>query len=210
MVGLAVIGVVLLFTGHPLLGIAMLLAGGALGVAVGNASNGISILDWIKTEWRKVTTWWNTSVKKYFTLSWWSNLLSTTIGAAIQSFASKVRLPQIHFEYQQISPDNFLNKVFGITAFPVIRFYANGGFPEDGLFMANHGEMIGKFSNGKTAVANNEQITQGIARAVYDAFTSAMGDGRGDDKPIVIMLDGKEVARSTTKYQRQLARAGGV
>ena len=44
-----------------------------------------------------------------------------------------------------------------------------GGFPEDGLFMANHNELVGKFSNGKTAVANNQQITDGIAIAVQNA-----------------------------------------
>jgi hypothetical protein len=54
----------------------------------------------------------------------------------------------------------------GIPQFPK---YANGGFPEDGLFMANHNELVGGFSNGKTAVANNEQITEGIANAVYPA-----------------------------------------
>lgn len=47
--------------------------------------------------------------------------------------------------------------------------FATGGFPEDGLFMANHGELVGQFSNGKTAVANNEQITEGIAIAVRNA-----------------------------------------
>ena len=47
--------------------------------------------------------------------------------------------------------------------------FATGGFPEDGLFMANHGEVIGKFSNGQTAVANNEQIIEGISGGVYAA-----------------------------------------
>lgn len=52
--------------------------------------------------------------------------------------------------------------------------YSTGGFPEDGLFMANHSELVGKFSNGKTAVANNSQITQGIADAVRPAVYEAM------------------------------------
>ena len=47
--------------------------------------------------------------------------------------------------------------------------FAIGGFPEDGLFMANHNELVGQFSNGKTAVANNQQITDGIAIAVQNA-----------------------------------------
>ena len=47
--------------------------------------------------------------------------------------------------------------------------FKTGGFPEDGVFMANHTELVGKFSNGKTAVANNEQIVEGIAGGVYAA-----------------------------------------
>ena len=37
----------------------------------------------------------------------------------------------------------------------LIPQYKKGGFPEDGLFYANHTELVGKFSNGQTAVANN-------------------------------------------------------
>lgn len=54
-----------------------------------------------------------------------------------------------------------------ITLGTLPTFYT-GGFPEDGLFMANHNELVGQFSNGKTAVANNQQITEGIAIAVQD------------------------------------------
>ncbi len=46
-----------------------------------------------------------------------------------------------------------------------ITAFATGGFPEDGLFFANHNELVGKFSNGNTAVANNEQILTGIENA---------------------------------------------
>lgn len=46
-----------------------------------------------------------------------------------------------------------------------IKAFAAGGFPEDGLFFANHNELVGKFSNGNTAVANNEQILTGIENA---------------------------------------------
>lgn len=47
--------------------------------------------------------------------------------------------------------------------------FAQGGFPEDGFFYANHDELVGQFSNGKTAVANNEQIVEGIAGGVAAA-----------------------------------------
>ena len=35
--------------------------------------------------------------------------------------------------------------------------------------MANHNELVGQFSNGKTAVANNAQIVEGIRQGVEDA-----------------------------------------
>lgn len=61
---------------------------------------------------------------------------------------------------------------FGFNIKPVsIPRFKDGGFPdgEDGLFFANHNELVGKFSNGKTAAANNEQIVDGIRSGVYDA-----------------------------------------
>ena len=52
---------------------------------------------------------------------------------------------------------------------PHVPSFASGGFPEDGLFYANHGELVGQFSNGRTAVANNKQIVDGIENGVRDA-----------------------------------------
>lgn len=84
-------------------------------------------------------------------------------------------------------------------AIPVIPTFATGGFPEDGLFMANHNELVGQFSNGRTAVANNEQITQGIANAVgpavYEAVLSAMQSTSNGNGDITINIDGKRVFR---------------
>lgn len=93
------------------------------------------------------------------------------------------------------------------------KAHAAGGFPEDGLFYANHGELVGKFSNGRTAVANNEQIVAGISAGVFDAVVAAFsqtgGNNGGSDRPVNIYLDGKVIAQSTTKYQNQFARAKG-
>ena len=41
-------------------------------------------------------------------------------------------------------------------------------------FFINHNELVGKFTNGKTAVANNEMIVDGIKIGVYEAVASAM------------------------------------
>ena len=55
-----------------------------------------------------------------------------------------------------------------------IPAYSIGGFPEDGLFFANSGEMVGEFSNGQNAVANNEQIVAGISSGVMTAITQTI------------------------------------
>ncbi len=54
--------------------------------------------------------------------------------------------------------------------------FATGGFPEDGIFMANHTELVGQFSNGRTAVANNAQITDGIRQASYEGMMQAISE----------------------------------
>lgn len=89
--------------------------------------------------------------------------------------------------------------------------YANGGFPEDGLFMANHNELVGKFSNGKTAVANNAQITQGIEEAAYRGMTRALAtadfgahatfDVKGDPNGLFTVVQQK-----ATQYTKSTGR----
>ena len=87
--------------------------------------------------------------------------------------------------------------------------FATGGFPQDGqLFLAREAgpELVGTIGN-QTAVANNQQIIEGIKEGVFEAVVSAMSGNGGGNQPIVIMMDGKEIARTTTKYQNQMARA---
>ena len=98
---------------------------------------------------------------------------------------------------------HILKGILGITTGGlsfIFTGFANGGFPEDGLFMANHNEMVGKFSNGKTAVANNEQITQGIYQAVLQAMRESGGNN------ISVQLDGQEVAKIITKRQNNFGQ----
>lgn len=87
------------------------------------------------------------------------------------------------------------------------KFYAAGGFPEDGWFRASHGEMLGKFDNGQNVVANNQQITDGIAKAVYSAMISA-NNGGGGNVPVyaTFQVDGETIARAVTKGQKSLER----
>ena len=95
--------------------------------------------------------------------------------------------------------------------------YAVGGFPEDGLFFANHSELVGRFSNGRTAVANNQQITDGIAQATYQAMVRANAESGNREEQLLeelisavrqgskISIDGREIV---TAYDSRKARNG--
>lgn len=92
---------------------------------------------------------------------------------------------------------------------PEIPQYAEGGFPEDGFFYANHGELVGQFSNGKTAVANNQQIVEGIKQGVAEAIREN-GSGSGGDWVIQIVDQNGNVKSETTvtEAQRRNKRSG--
>ena len=92
------------------------------------------------------------------------------------------------------------------------RSYATGGFPEDGLFFANHSELVGQFSNGKTAVANNEQIVSGIKQGVYQAVREALGgqSNGNDGQPLNVYIGDELVYSGFAKYsKRQQLMSGG-
>jgi len=101
---------------------------------------------------------------------------------------------------------------------PTLPALATGGFPEDGLFMANHGELVGKFSNGKTAVANNAQIVEGIKYGVTEAMMNVyMATSGGsntarneDNRPVVLQMDGKTIARTTWGNLKEMSAMGQI
>lgn len=87
--------------------------------------------------------------------------------------------------------------------------YATGGFPEDGLFFANSGEMVGGFSNGRTAVANNDQIVTGITQGVYSAMMAYNAQTRGQGGSGDVYLDGTKVGRVVAKGSHsEMVRVG--
>lgn len=90
---------------------------------------------------------------------------------------------------------------------PIGRF-ADGGFIEDGLFTMNRGEIAGKFNNGKSVVANNEQIIEGISQGVYEAMMRA-SSGEDSDEPlnVNVYLDGKQIAKSVEKRNNEKGRS---
>lgn len=115
---------------------------------------------------------------------------------AIKSFAdgfSSIHIPMPHIGW------NWNEFHLGSLSFSVpsfnLNWYAKGGFPAAGeMFMAreNGPEMVGRMGN-RSAVANNDQIVDGIKAGVYDAVVEAMmmfrADGDGENKEPVIELN---------------------
>lgn len=158
------------------------------------------LLNGISEKWKDITSFFQ---QKWNDLkSWWS-------GLTLPAF--KIKLP--HFNVS--GSFNLDPKNFSIPSISV-DWYARGGFPQTGqLFMAREAgpELVGQMGN-RNAVANNRQITEGIADAVYNAFMEAFastgGNTNNDDRAVNIYLDGKQIATTTTRYQKQYARAMGV
>lgn len=81
----------------------------------------------------------------------------------------------------------------GVSLVPKVhipRLASGGIFPrgEDGMAFINHNELVGKFSNGKNVVANNQQITEGIKQAVMEGMAQVMVNSNvgGNSAPPII------------------------
>lgn len=132
----------------------------------------------IQGKWNDIVDWWN------------SKPSLQRISVAIEDFKTKIQNAWNSFkqwwdglglEFPHIDTPHF--KIEGEFSFAPpkvpkvsIDWYANGGFPDKGqLFVANEvgPEMVGTM-DGRTAVANQQEITQGIANAVYPAVYNAV------------------------------------
>lgn len=140
-----------------------------------------------------ISKFFEENIEPWFTKEKWENILSE-IPTTFESIFKKAANGAIGFlndiiegietmingALESLSSLEFLSKIgidlgsFDKVSLPRIPAYRNGGFPEDGLFYANRGELVGQFSNGKTAVANNEMIVNGIEGGVERAVSRVL------------------------------------
>ena len=91
--------------------------------------------------------------------------------------------------------------------------FADGGFVDTGeLFIAREAgpELVGRI-NGKTAVANNDQIVSGISSGVYNAMVSAMSRSHQANTTVtaIFQVDGKQVAKQVINaHNREVMQTG--
>lgn len=136
------------------------------------------IMQGLKSEWYNVLDWWDSKPELH------------RISVAIEDFFSYVRdlwydlkdwWSDLSLRFPHIKMPHFsIEGEFSLMPPEVphinVDFYANGGFPNKGqLFVANEvaPEMVGTM-DGRTAVANQQEITTGIANAVYPAVYNAV------------------------------------
>ena len=174
-----------------------------------NMKNGISekwneFLDSWKTT--GVYRWYEDNVKPWFSKEKWNfSGIKDGVSSAFQGAIEAIKQKWNSFA-------NTLNSILKINIQPVIvggktifsggtlnlgviPTFAQGGFPEDGWFRASQGEMIGKFDNGQSVVANNNQITDGISAAVQ----------RGNQQMIGYMQEEIVELRKQNEFLMQIA-----
>lgn len=186
-----------------------------------------SVGTWFKTTF---TTAW-TNIKNVF--SGWSSFFSglwtkiknsfsglgtklgDAIGGSVKSAINKV-LSSIESTINKAiglinNAITVINKLPGVSVSKLSKIsiprLATGGFVDEGqLFIARERgpEMVGSM-NGSTAVANNQQIVEGISQGVYAAVVAAMSQGNGSDRPmsVNVFLDGKQITAAVEKRQRE-------
>ena len=90
-----------------------------------------------------------------------------------------------------------------------INQYASGGYPTQGqLFLANEAgaEMVGSIG-GRTAVANNQQITEAIATACYNAMSQALSE---NGMNVTLQGDANGLFRVVQKQARMYRQTTGT
>lgn len=143
-------------------------------------TKGTDIISGIKSGWESgwsdLKTWLSGLPGKILSaIGSLTDIGKTLITNFINGFKS-MSLPKIKIDisYDSSGILGKVGKALGLDGFPKLNlgFYAGGGFPDAGqLFVANEAgpELVGNIG-GRTAVANSDQITTGIAQAVSGAM----------------------------------------
>lgn len=191
-----------------------------------------------RTFWNSsLNAWWNANVTPWFAVAKWTALgnnmknglyygfkgivqmIGSVMNGMIDVFNAglsriKNAMNNLISDYNSVAGELGVSKLPHVNVATISKVnipkYEVGGFPEDGLFFANHNEMVGQFSNGKTAVANNEQIVAGIREGVKAAvaevlapYLSEIADNTREtaEKDASFTVDGRELVKAINERE---------
>lgn len=150
-------------------------------------------------------------VKAFFDVSEWKK----KVVDAMDSIKENFKIPSLPKIKLEVTYDQNIGTVkraiadaLGLAGWPRLSWstYATGGFPSTGeMFIARESgaEMVGSI-NGRTAVANNDQIVAAVSQGVYEAVRAAMGGGsNGGGQNVNVYLDGKQIYASIKKTESE-------
>lgn len=148
-----------------------------------------------------------------------SDAISGAVRTGINGVLSKIESTVNKFIRMINGAINIINYITNGNISKINEIYiprlAKGGLVDDGqLFIANEAgpELVGNIGN-KTAVANREQITTGIAIATYNAMRRALEESRANDMPpqlIQVNLGNKELYKGYGQYKDEQSNMLGV
>lgn len=173
---------------------------------------------------------WQKKIAGIFTVDGWNlSDISTKLSAAFSVALDAVKNSWKEFaewfnksfkievddstDYGKAVADKLGSKSVQVAKIPA---YSGGGIVEDGLFFANHNELVGRFSNGRTAVANNQQIIEGIKQGVYEAVATAMIQGGNGETTVNVELVGdaagvfRLVRQQDKEYRKTTGRSAFI
>jgi hypothetical protein len=173
-----------------------------------------------KDKWEEVKSWFSNNIAPKLTKEYWldkfkslkegfTQTIKNMLNAGIDLFNKFIGWinQKLNFTWEGLTiagKEVYAGGSVQLFTIPTIPKFEKGGFIEDGLFTMNHGEIAGRFSNGRSVVANNEQIVAGIADGVYRAVVSAMSESqRGGEQNVNVYLDGKQVFASVKRTEAQ-------
>jgi len=175
-------------------------------------------------KWNEVKEWFNSNVAPKLTKEYWTEKFAgfkEGLKAAVKAGVnSAIDLLNQFIDWANdalnITFDGLRNPLTGqwiikpmsiqLATIPKIPKLADGGFVGAGqMFIAREAgpELVGNI-NGRTAVANNDQIVAAVSQGVYEAVVAAMNGNRGSGgQNVNVYLDGKQIYASVQKRESE-------
>lgn len=164
------------------------------------------------------TNLWEEDIAPWFTWEKWEELANGALESLKTAFENfklpDIKLPHFEVSYEKTGTIADIWKKFGLEGKPnlSINWYADGGLPDIGeLFVAREAgpELVGKIGNSN-AVMNNNQIVEAVSTGVARAVASVIGNNRGNNQPIQLFINEREIAYATRGGQSRVDNIFGT